>query len=147
MPSCARHRLRRRPVVAGQHDDPHPLRLQAGERFGRRRLDRVGDGEERRRPAVDADEDRRRAVLPQLVGLRGERSHVDALLGQERRIAEHDALPSTLPSAPLPVGESNSSTGAVAMPALLGRGDDRRGERVLAGPLDAGGQAQQFGLA
>ncbi len=55
-----------RPVVAGEHDDAHAVRLAAPASACRRRgLDRIGDGDHAGRPAVDGDEDRRRAVLPQ----------------------------------------------------------------------------------
>ena len=54
--------------------------------------------------------------------------------------------PSTVPSAPLPVGESKSVDRRRRDALLLGRGDDGDGERMLAGPLDAGGQAQDLGL-
>ena len=55
-------------------------------------------------------------------------------------------LPSTLPSAPLPVGESKSATLAVRDAALLGGANDRHRERMLAGPLDACGKPQHVGL-
>ena len=46
----ARHRLGRGAVVAGQHDDAHALGLQRRQRRGRRRLDRIGDGDHAREP-------------------------------------------------------------------------------------------------
>ena len=54
--------------------------------------------------------------------------------------------PSTVPSAPLPVGESKSATGASRDPARLRRRDDRGRQRMLARALDARREAQQLGL-
>ena len=51
-------------------------------------------------------------------------------------------LPSTVPITPLPVGESKSSTLPQARAAFLRRRDDRGGQRMLAGALDAGGEPQ-----
>ena len=66
---------------------------------------------------VDADEDRRGAVRAQLVGLLGERRRVDAVLGQERGIAEHD-LPALDRAERALAGRASRSrsTGAVARP-------------------------------
>ena len=50
MPSCAATALRRALVVAGRHDDPQPALVQGADRLRRRRLDRVGDGDEPGQP-------------------------------------------------------------------------------------------------
>ena len=55
-------------------------------------------------------------------------------------------LPSTLPVAPLPVGESNPSTSLELELALLRRPHDRVRQRMFAGPLDAGRQPQDLVL-
>src|SRR5690606_27194097 len=47
-------------VVARQHDDPDTGLAQRLERGWRGLLDRVGDAQQAREPAVDRDEDRRR---------------------------------------------------------------------------------------
>ena len=55
-------------------------------------------------------------------------------------------LPSTLPIAPLPVGESKSSTLRKRELALLRGAHDGVRQRMLAGALDAGGKAQDVAL-
>jgi hypothetical protein len=57
MPQSTADGLGGDPVVAGEHDDLDPSRAQRLRAPGGV-LDRVGDGEDRRRPVVDADEDR-----------------------------------------------------------------------------------------
>ena len=49
--SCLATASAGRAVVAGQHDDPQPLRVQRGDRLRRRGLDRIGDAEQRRQLA------------------------------------------------------------------------------------------------
>ena len=93
MPSRARHRLRGRAVVAGQHHDAQPVGAQRAQRLGRRRLDRIGDGEHARRRA------RRRAtnttVCPSRAHrLRGARRAAPASTpssSSSARVAERDA--------------------------------------------------------
>ena len=55
-------------------------------------------------------------------------------------------LPSTLPVAPLPVGESNSSTLPSSRLRSLRRPHDGVGQRMLAGALDAGRKPQDIAL-
>ena len=63
--------------------------------------------------------------------------------------AKNSALPSatrrrsTMPTAPLPAGASKSDDAPEFDLSLGCRGDDRRGERMLAGALDARGKPQQ----
>ena len=57
-----------------------------------------------------------------------------------------DRRPSTSPVTPLPVGLSKPLTSARCDAALLRRFDDRGAERVLARPLEAGGEAQKLVL-
>ena len=110
MPSVPRTALAVVAVVAGQHDDLDAFGRQRLQRVRRRRLDRIGDREDAGKLAIDRDVDRpsrrrRAAVRParpaDRVSMPSDR--------QEIRIAETArALPSTLPIAPLPVGESKS---------------------------------------
>ncbi len=53
-------------------------------------------------------------------------------------------LRSTMPMAPLPVGESKPMTLAKRNLAGLGRGNDGGGQRMLARLLDAGRETQDF---
>ena len=82
--------LRRRAVVAGQHDDADSFPRQRLQRGRRRLLDRVGDGEDGRCLAVDREEDGGGAVLAQPLGLAVERGRVDAVLAQEAGIAQRE---------------------------------------------------------
>ena len=105
-----RHRLRRRPVVAGQHDDADALGLAAP-----RAPPASSPSPDRRwratpaTLAVDGDEDRGRAVARAgRSACARKRSDVDAELARNFALPSATRLPSTVPSAPLPVGESKS---------------------------------------
>ena len=90
------------------------------------------------------------AVAPsraQLLGLGVERAGRDAELGAgSRRCRARRAGRSTMPTTPLPVGESKPRTGASSMLALGRRRDDRARQRMLARALDAGGEPQHLAL-
>ena len=73
-----------RAVVAGQHHDMEALGLERRERFGGARLDRIGDGDQRRDRAVDRDVDDGRAVPPQRLGFCRQGGRVSAAFGKER---------------------------------------------------------------
>ena len=96
--------------------------------------------------AVDADEDRGRAVR------RAARRPASAsaatstpLSARKRRVAERDAAAlDRAERRPRPTGESKSATGAVAMLALLGGATMACGQRMLARPLDAGREPQEL---
>ena len=81
----------RGPVVAGQHDDLDAFGRQRLQRIRRRRLDRIGDGEQPRQLAVDGDVDHGGAVAAQALALVVQRLRIDAERLQEVRVAEHDA--------------------------------------------------------
>ena len=81
-----------RAVVAGQHDDADAVGAQRFERGLRRGFDRIGDGDDAGRLAVDADEDRRGAIGAQLLRLGRKWSGIDALLLEEGGVAECHAL-------------------------------------------------------
>ena len=98
--------------------------------------------------AVDADEDRRGAVGAQLLGLGRERARVDALLAcRNAGVAERDALAlDACRARPCRSASRNRSPRLSAMLALLRGRDDGRRQRMLARPLDAGGEAQDARL-
>ena len=75
------------------------------------------------------------------------RAVVDAELGQEPGVAEHDA-PAVRPcrSTPLPAASRSRVTADSAMLALLAAVDDGARQRMLAGALHARRQAQHLGL-
>ena len=124
-----------------------PSSRSACERLGRRRLDRVGDGDDAGGLAVDRDEDRGRAVA-RAAPRRCASSGAVAMPSSARNAALPSATrwPSTMPIAPLPVGESKPVTWASAMPRSCAAATIARGERMLARLLDARGEAQHLGL-
>ncbi len=104
-------------IVAGQHDDADALAMQRVQRLRRRRLDRIGDGEDAAGPAIDPDIDRGGAIMTQRICLAGQlRATSTPCSVRNTALPSTIALPSTLPSAPLPSGESKSTTGGMAMP-------------------------------
>ena len=132
---ASRHRLGRRPAVAGQHHDPQALFVQLADRLGGRRLDRIGDAEQPGEPAVDRDEHHRLPFLAQLFrrsskGADGDARAPPAAPGCRARRAR--------PSDPCRgrpcrcVDSKSSAPCRVASSALLRAADDRRGQRVLA---------------
>ena len=144
MPSLAATASRGGAVVAGQHDDADAIRPQARERRRRRRLDRVGDGDDPGRLAVDRDEHRGRAVAPQRVGLRDSRSPMATPRSSIRSaLPSATARPSIVPVTPLPVTDAKSGRRpAASTPRSLRRGDDRGGERMLARAFETGAERQ-----
>ncbi len=84
----ARHGLGGGAVVAGEHDDADALGMKVGDRLRRRLLDRIGDGDDAGRLAIDRRPARRwrrpRASRPRSAsGVDG-----DALAGEEAGIAD-----------------------------------------------------------
>ena len=137
------------PVVAGEHDDLDAVRAQGGQRRGGGVLDRVGDGEEpgeacRRRR-------RRRRWRRRRAGGRASASSAAASTSLRRsgsrRCRAATRRPSTVPATPCPAGASKSLTGGQRRArASVGGGDDGRGQRVLRGSFNGGGEAQHLGL-
>ena len=119
-----------------------PSALQRCERLGRGVLDRVGDGEDAGHAPVHADEDRRGALLAQLVGLASAEPLVStAVFAQEGRIAERDLASVDLADRAFP-GRRVEVRDLASDPALLRRRDDGDRQRMLARPLDARSEAQ-----
>ena len=126
-------------AVAREHHDADARRLQRLQRLRRRGLDGVGNGHEAGQLAVHADEDDR----GRLRALRFRRLQP----GSPRRCRARPGtwrcprrpeLPSTVPTTPLPTGESKSVTGDSASLRSCASVDDGHRQRVLAGSLDAG---------
>ncbi len=113
MPSRARHRLRRGPVVAGEHDDADAVGLQR--RAAPRAWSALTGSAMASTPASRPSTATKIAVAPSprsASASLGERADVDAELGQERRVAERDASARRPCRArPCRSGESKSATG------------------------------------
>ena len=112
---------------------------------GRRCLDGIGNGDDAGRFAIDRDEDRRGALLPQALGFGCERGRVDTGLFHDPGVAD-DQLPALDGAGDaFADGGSRSSSGLdEGKVALLGGIDDRGGKRMLTGALEACGKAQQL---
>ena len=110
----ARHRHRGGAVVAGQHDDGDAFGL-AAPRAPLRPTALTGSAMaiSARDLAVDGDEDRGRALAPQPLGvaLQAARSRCSSS-ARNRALPSTTRRRSTMPIAPLPVGESKPRTGA-----------------------------------
>ena len=128
--------------------EPEPRGPQIGDRAGRRLLDRVGDAQQARRGG-------RRSRRRPPSGRRGAGRRPAPRAGRRQSparssiagIADGDrsALDPALHAA------ARSATGTTVrrwnrQPALARRGGDRRGQRMLARSLEAGGQPQQLRL-
>ena len=117
-----------------------PAALQRLQRLRRRRLDGVRDRDEAGQLAADADEDdggrlRRAALRPLPPG------SPTSMPCSARNLALPETMtltPSTVPTTPLPTGESKSVTGDSGELALLRVRHDGHRQRVLARALDAG---------
>ena len=105
-----------------------PFVLQRRERCRCRRLHRVGNRQDSGRPAIDADEDRGRAVVPLAVGGLGERNNVDALLTEELRIAERNTMPFDDPEGAFAGRRVELLHRRDRKSTRPGRGDDGEGE-------------------
>ena len=115
----------------------HAFLRQRLERRRSRGLDRIRDGDDARRRAVDRDEDRGRAVLAQLFGPPVEPDRRNVQLGEERRIAEHHALALDHADRTLAGRRIEAGYRLEGNAARLGGRDDRGGERMFTRLLDA----------
>ena len=121
-----------------------PASRKAASAPGRRGLDRVGDRDEPGERAVDGHVHHRGTLAPQRVRLR--RSRVGAMPSSRSMasLPSATARPSTSPRTPLPVSEAKPVAGRQRQAALLGGADDGLGQRMLAGALEGGGEAQDM---
>ncbi len=85
-------------------------------------------------------------VAPQRVGALGQAVRIDAERRQQGGIADRDPAALDNPECALAGFGVEFARGGERQAACLGPRDDRRGERVLAGPFEAGCEAQQITL-
>src|SRR5207244_8255674 len=125
------------PAVAGDHDDADALPVQEGDRLSRRFLDRIGHAEKSGRLAVDREEHHRLTVATQRLRLRHERPEIDGESLEELRVAER--YPPPLHHADDALSRQRLEFRRVrqAESLLPSGGDDRGGQRMFAGPLEA----------
>jgi hypothetical protein len=118
-----------------------------GQRLGRRCLDRIGDGEDRRRPAVDGPEDRRRPVRAQRIGPSAAAADTStSILLRKAAHCRTMRLPSTSRARPCRSASRKSETSGASMPTILCGLDDRERQRMLRRPLDAWPQGAEVPL-
>ena len=146
MPSLRPTACGRGAAVAGQHHDANMLGMQRLERADRALLDRIGDGDEPGRLAVDRNQHHALAFLAQRVGAGREIARIDAERGEKRRVADRHAPAVDQAGHPLAGLGDEVRCRRNFEAALLGAGDDRRRQRMLAAELEAGGEPQQFVL-
>src|SRR5579863_1593846 len=129
-------------AIAREHHDAQTLLVQRFEGFGGRLLDGIGDGDESGGFAVYGDEDHALAFRFERLCARIEIAQRDAKLLEKGAIAQ-GGLPGVHRAG-------DASTGTVVEVGEIGSGDllflrrrqNGAGERVLAGALEAGGDAQ-----
>ena len=117
-PTCRAMASAVRAVVAGQHPDLEAQRPQLRDRLARLRLERVGDGDQRRRAAVDRHVHRRGAARGDRLRRRqAVQSTPSARVGAP--VAEHDlARPRRSRCMPCPAIASNAVGRGTVEPAL-----------------------------
>ena len=140
----ARDGLGRRAVVAREHDHPKPVFAQVRDRRGGRILDRIGNADQSGGLPVDQDEHDRLALAAQSFGMLAKLLAGNAKLFEQRSIPHHHRPAVDLPLDALPgVGLEMFQPSPPRAPFPGGRGN-RRGQRVLAGDFDAGGQPEHL---
>ncbi len=135
----AGHCVRRRSIVAGQHDDLDALSIESGERIGGRRLYGIGNRENPGRPSVDRHQDCGCAVAAQLIGFLLEGRRVGPGLAEEGSIPDHNPAALDFADHALARGAVELACILKLQPAFHGRFDDRRSQRMFAPPFEAGG--------
>jgi hypothetical protein len=84
----AGHRLGRRPIVPGEHNEPDAIAAENLHRLGGGVLDRVGHAQQARRLAVDHHEHDRLAFGAEPVGLIGQPTRLDLEILQQGAVAQ-----------------------------------------------------------
>ena len=112
-------------VVAGDHRDLEAERMQRRDRLRRRRLDRVGDGDDGGEPAVDGGIERALALGRRDAAAARESGDTSSPSFVMKRSAPTSTLrPSTRAETPKPGTASKLSVDGKRQAALLGRRDD-----------------------
>ena len=116
--------------------------MQRLQRLGRRRLDRVGDGEDAADGFVDADIDGGRPVATQFIGLCRERCRINPMFGEKGGAAEHHMSAFYLANRPLASRRVEVGDIGDGDLSLLGSRHDRARKWVLRSLLHAGCEPQ-----
>ena len=94
-------RFRSSPVVAGQHDDVDPFRLQCRESLKCRTFDRIGDRKDAGDTTIDRHEDCGSPIYSQFFSLIRQSGYTNAQLTEEFCISKCDPLAFYDPDGPL----------------------------------------------
>ena len=92
-PEFGRHCLRRRGIIARQHDHANAGRLQGRNSRRRRGFDRIGNRNDASGLPVYRNEDRGRAVLAHIVGRRRQTCRIDASVRHDPPISDDQLAP------------------------------------------------------
>ena len=143
--SRPRHRLRGRPVVAGQHDNAQADRRAAlAAPPAHCRLDGIGNAEKAGEIAVDCEKDHGRAVATQALGISCRETAVTPTFGEklvvpERNLTAVDCADHAFAGRGVEIGHLGERDTALGR-----RGNDRRRQRMFARALDARCEPQHF---
>jgi hypothetical protein len=119
-------------AVARQHDDAQPVALQGGDRVARAFLDRIGDRDQPRRPAVERHRHDGFAPVASGFRLRRQVAGRDAERLEQSGGADGDAMAVDRAGDPL-AGQTPEIAHGRQRNAALGRGaEDRGSQRMFA---------------
>ena len=148
-PDFPRDRLGGGAVIAGEHPNLEPERLELGDRVGRLRLERVRDRDQPGGLSADCEVHRGRALAGDLLRPLDAAVEPDPEALHERPVAHHDLEPLDLGLDALAGDRLERARRRQVEPELLRAGHDRLRERVLganlgrrAGVLDPVGDDQ-----
>ena len=117
--------------------------MQRLDRFGGRGLDGIGDAEQAGWPPIHRDEYHRLPLLAQRVGTIAEAGRIDAQGIEQSQVADGHRPAVDRPDDALAGDGFESANFREHQTALPRAGDDRRGQRMLADVLEAGGKTEQ----
>jgi len=140
----ARHRFRRGPAIAGEHDDSNPGVMQKTNGLRRRWLDRVGDADQARQLFFDGDEHHRLPFGAQPFGSLAHRVCGNFQLFKQFEISQRHSLALDDAKDTLPrIGLEALIFGELQL-SFLRAGNDGRRQRMLTRFLQTRGQAQDL---
>ena len=137
--------MRRKLVVAREHDGAHAERVECGDGLPAGGLELIGNGDRAHERAVLGKEERRLAVAGKGLELRA--VDLDGQVGHEGGVARGDAVGALARRHASPGNRLERLHGAGHDAALFGVRHDRLGERVLAVALERRGELEESLLA
>ena len=145
MPKLAGDGLRRAGIVARDHRNLQPQRMQCPDRLRRGFLDRVGNGEDRRKLAVDRGIERRLALVASRAAISAKTADIQTELDHVAVGADVDPLSARRRRDAI-AGDGVEASDLGQDQALgFGRRDDGAGDRVFGLRLDRRHHGQHRG--